>query len=434
MNIFNDLIETRKAGKACGLYSVCSSQPAVLDAAFMRASKSKHPVLIEATANQVNQYGGYTGMTPEDFAKNLRQRAERFGVNEGLFAYGGDHLGPFPWRKKKAAEAMKEAETMVKAFVAAGAVKIHLDASMPLADDPKGALNPAVAAQRAAELCFAAEEEFAHNKKLKAKMPPVYVIGTEVPIPGGTAEQGKSMAPVPTKPEDFHETIRLHKEAFVRKGLSAAWSRVIAVVVQPGVEFGAMNVYPYRRKPAKELMQALHAYPSLVFEGHSTDYQQEQSLRMLVEDGVAILKVGPGLTFAMREALFGLAYIDMELSGSSGKPDLIVTLEKAMEFFPESWKDYYAEDNRIEMLFGYSDRVRYYWDNPIVMASVRKLTESLSRKKIPVQLLSQYIPHLQADFFKTHTDMREIPVAVIDTELKKYERACFSESVLKYDI
>ena len=84
------------------------------------------------------------------------------------------------------------------------------------------------------------------------------------------------MAPVPTKPEDFHETIRLHKEAFVRKGLSAAWSRVIVVVVQPGVEFGAMNVYPYRRKPAKELMQALHAYPSLVFEGHSTDYQQEQ--------------------------------------------------------------------------------------------------------------------------------------------------------------
>ena len=75
-----------------------------------------------------------------------------------------------------------------------------------------------------------------------------------------------------------------------------------------------------------------HAYPSLVFEGHSTDYQQEQSLRMLVEDGVAILKVGPGLTFAMREALFGLAYIDMELSGSSGKPDLIVTVEKAMEY------------------------------------------------------------------------------------------------------
>ncbi|WP_428770446.1 class II D-tagatose-bisphosphate aldolase, non-catalytic subunit [Treponema sp. HNW] len=427
MDIFKNLIETKHTKKACGLYSVCSSHPAVLDAAFMRAAKSKHPVLIEATANQVNQYGGYTGMTPEDFGENLRQRSKRFGVSEELFIYGGDHLGPFPWRNKKAADAMKEAVTMIKAFVAAGASKIHLDASMPLADDFKGALDPAIAAQRAAELCLAAEEEFAHNKKLKT--PPVYVIGTEVPIPGGTAEQGKSTAPIPTKPEDFHETIRLHKEAFACKRLTAAWSRVIAAVVQPGVEFGAMHVYPYRRKPAKELMSALHDYPSLVFEGHSTDYQQEQCLRMLVEDGVAILKVGPGLTFAMREALFGLAYIDMELSGNSGKPDLIITLEKTMEFFPDSWKDYYNEDNRVEMLFGYSDRVRYYWDNPIVMSSVRKLMESLSHKKIPVQLISQYIPHLEPAFFSSSTNIREIPSAVIDSELKKYERACLPSSV-----
>ena len=434
MNIFKDLIETRKTGKTCGLYSVCSSQPSVLDTALERAAKSKHPVLIEATANQVNQHGGYTGMTPKIFGEKLRQKAEGLGVPEGLFIYGGDHLGPFPWRKEKASVAMSEAVALVKAFVAAGAGKIHLDASMPVADDPSGALDPAVAADRAAELCLAAEEEFAHNKALKTKNPPVYVIGTEVPVPGGTAEQGKSMAPIPTKPADFHNTVRLHKEAFARKGLSAAWSRVIAVVVQPGMEFNAMHVYPYRRRPAKELMQALHDYPSLVFEGHSTDYQQEDALRMLVEDGVGILKVGPGLTFAMREALFGLSYIDMELSGNSGKPDLITTLEKAMEFFPESWKDYYAKDNRIEMLFGYSDRIRYYWDKPMVVSAVRKLMESLSHKKIPLQLISQYISHLEPAFFSSTINIQEIPSVVVDLEMAKYERACFPESVLKYDI
>ena len=101
MNIFNDLIETRKTGKTCGLYSVCSSQPSVLDTALERAAKSKHPVLIEATANQVNQHGGYTGMTPKIFGEKLRQKAEGLGVPEGLFIYGGDHLGPFHGGRKK---------------------------------------------------------------------------------------------------------------------------------------------------------------------------------------------------------------------------------------------------------------------------------------------------------------------------------------------
>lgn len=425
-NPFGELLEAKKRGSVRGLYSVCSSHPVVLESALSRAAKSGHPVLVEATANQVNQYGGYTGMTPADFARKLAEKASALGVADGLVFFGGDHLGPFPWRGKKAAEAMAESSVLVRAFVAAGAVKIHLDASMPLADDPAGALDPTVSASRAAELCAAAESEFALlSKSNPSATPPVYVIGTEVPVPGGFAGEENSEGPAPTRPEDLRETIRIHREAFMARGLSSAWSRVIAVVAQPGLEFDAMRVYPYRRERAKELSRAITAYPDLVLEGHSTDYQTEDALRSLVEDGVAILKVGPALTFALREALFGLARLDAELSGSAEKPELVATVEKTMESKPGSWKDYYDRDDRIAILFGYSDRIRYYWDDPEVIASVGRLMDSLSRKEIPGQLLSQYVPHLDKDLALGKVDVRRVPSIVVDSELARYERACF---------
>ena len=69
----------------------------------------------------------------------------------------------------------------------------------------------------------------------------------------------------------------------------------------------------YDREKAKELMASIKDFPNLVFEGHSTDYQTKIKLRELIEDGVGILKVGPGLTFAMREGMFALEHIEKEL-------------------------------------------------------------------------------------------------------------------------
>ncbi len=49
---------------------------------------------------------------------------------------GGDHLGPNPWTRLPADQAMEKAAAMVAAYAAAGFTKIHLDASMACADDP----------------------------------------------------------------------------------------------------------------------------------------------------------------------------------------------------------------------------------------------------------------------------------------------------------
>ncbi len=84
----------------------------------------------------------------------------------------------------------------------------------------------------------------------------------------------------------------------------------------------------------------------MVFEAHSTDYQTPESLRALVRDGFAILKVGPGVTFALREALYALADIEAELLPQPKRADLRAVVEAAMLRKPANWDKYYHGDAR----------------------------------------------------------------------------------------
>ncbi len=72
----NPLFDLRKrhlSGMIGGMVAVCSSHPMVLEAAMELAAAETRPLLVEATANQVNQSGGYTGMTPADFSALIRR-------------------------------------------------------------------------------------------------------------------------------------------------------------------------------------------------------------------------------------------------------------------------------------------------------------------------------------------------------------------------
>ena len=85
-------------------------------------------------------------------------------------------------------------------------------------------------------------------------------------------------------------------------------------------------------------MASIKEYPNLIFEGHSTDYQTKLKLRELIEDGVGILKVGPGLTYAMREALFALANIETAVyhGKEEALSNFIDVLEEAMMEEPKN--------------------------------------------------------------------------------------------------
>ena len=226
--------------------------------------------------------------------------------------------------------------------------------------------------------------------------PPVYVIGTEVPPPGGIVSEAGAV-PV-TSVDDLEQTVSLCRESFRARSLQEAWRRVIAVVAQPGVEYGDQQVHAYDRAAAVRLCASARRAPGLVLEGHSTDYQPAALLRQLVEDGVALLKVGPALTFALRECLFSLESIECELLGSRSGTRLSMlsaALERAMLANPVHWKGYYGgtdEEQRISRRFSFSDRSRYYWTVPEVSAAARVLQENLARTGIPLTLLSQYLP------------------------------------------
>ncbi len=397
-NPLRQVVAEHKQGRAVGVCSICSANRFVLEAAMALGKTDPAELLIEATSNQVNQFGGYTGMTPQRFAAYVQAVAGKMGYPYSRVMLGGDHLGPNPWQHERAAVAMARACELARDCIRAGFTKIHLDTSMPCADDPpaaQGGLPMALAVTRAAQLakvCEAASTELPPDATA-----PVYVIGTEVPPPGGAQE--KFAHATPTAVHHARQSIEATRQAFFSNGLAAAWERVIAVVVQPGVEFGEFALTPYRRSPeTAALKQLIEDYPALVFEAHSTDYQSRHALRQLVEDHFAILKVGPWLTLAFREAVFALEHIEREwLAGrkSVQLSQVRAALERAMLARPQHWqKHHHGEENEIAFArrFSYSDRIRYYWNEPEVEAALQLLLANLSQSPVPQTLLSQYLP------------------------------------------
>src|ERR1035437_1017138 len=108
-NALQNLAVARRAGQPKGIYSVCSAHPWVLEAAIDQALEDGSDLLIEATSNQVNHLGGYTGMLPADFRRSVTEMGAGKEFDESRLILGGDHLRPNPWQKLLAAEAMEEA-------------------------------------------------------------------------------------------------------------------------------------------------------------------------------------------------------------------------------------------------------------------------------------------------------------------------------------
>jgi D-tagatose-1,6-bisphosphate aldolase subunit GatZ/KbaZ len=381
------LVKDRADGKIYGMYSACTANEYVIEAVLQRASRSGTVALIEATANQVNQFGGYTGMTPADFVAFVQGIAGRAGFPAERLILGGDHLGPLVWQGEPAESAMAKSAALVTDYVKAGFTKLHLDTSMKLGgDDPSARLSDDAIAARAAALA-----KVAHEALPDGAATPVFVIGSEVPIPGGEQETVSSLSV--TTVGDMKNTIGAFERAFASEGISQLWDSVVALVVQPGVEFGDDAIFPYDRAAAAELSKELNNYPSLVFEGHSTDYQPPGKLREMVEDGICVLKVGPALTFYLREALFALEAIEQALCEGSELSGFAGAMERAMLESPGNWQKYYPgtrEEQAFKRRYSYSDRCRYYL--PLLGDVIGKLLGNLSSVKIPVSLLSQFMP------------------------------------------
>ena len=389
-----EMMEKRRQGIKCGIPSYCTANELALEIAIRRAKMLNQPVLIEATANQVNQYGGYTGMLPKDFYKLVLDMAAEIDLPEQMVILAGDHLGPLTWQNLPEAEAMEKSIELVYQYTRAGFTKIHLDTSMKVADDAEGLLSTEVIARRGATLYKAAIKGY---EELKAEKPdairPVFVIGSEVPIPGGAQEAEDSLAV--TSVEAFKDTVATYKRVWEEEGVGAGMEDVIAVVVQPGVEFGDDQVFLYDHDAAADLCAALKEFPEVCFEGHSTDYQSAKCLKAMVEDGIAILKVGPALTYGLREALFSMSLMENELVPAEERSNFIDVLENTMLANPGNWQKHYHGDEKqlhLARKYSFSDRARYYMGQPEVLEAMDKLFTNLNTYKIPLNMLHQYMP------------------------------------------
>jgi D-tagatose-1,6-bisphosphate aldolase subunit GatZ/KbaZ len=405
MSILRDLILRNRAGEAIGLPCFCTANEHVLLAVLAYAKRTGLPTVIEATCNQVNQYGGYTGMTPADFMEWLSGMAADAGVPMNQLILGGDHLGPNVWKNEPLDVAMEKSRELVKSYVQAGFKKIHIDTSMACGGEP----NPTFAqiAERAADLCEVAEKYAPDPSKL------FYIIGTEVPTPGGETEEPNTLDV--TSVARFHDTIQTHRDAWNTRGLDAAWDRVVSVVTQPGVDFGHTSVYPFLPVKAAPLREAIIDEVGLTYEAHSTDYQSTNALSDLVKNHFFFLKVGPELTFRFREAIWALAQIEEEIINDP-KSLILETFEQQMTKDPGYWVNYYnGSDKELRILrtYSYSDRIRYYWTDPEISKSLNLLIANLEQVNLPESIVSQAFMGL--DF----GEVPETPLALIELHIQR---------------
>lgn len=429
-NPLKEMVIKRQNGIFCGIPSFCCANKIVIEAILSQAQRFGDTPLIEATSNQVNQDGGYMDMTPQDFTDYVYHIADKLGISREKIYLGGDHMGPLPWVGLPAAEAMEKAKVLVSLCVKAGYKKIHLDTSMRLGDDSRTErLSDDVIAERGAVLYQACEEAYLELKKQNPnEIHPVFVIGSEVPVPGGINEDEAEGMEL-TKPSDFEHTLMAYRKKFHEMGLDSAWEHIIAIVVQPGVEFGDDTIHHYNRADAMDLCNTLKKYPDIVFEGHSTDYQSPASLKQMVEDGIAVIKVGPALTFALREGLFALNMIEEELIDDPAKlSHFRDVLEHEMMEDPKNWNKYYfgsEKEQAIKRKYSFSDRSRYYMSRPAVETARKKLFENIDNLEIPLSMLKQYMPlqYIKVRDGKLSMKARELAKDSVVTLVEDYNYA-----------
>ncbi|EEZ2416716.1 hypothetical protein E9C78_001970 [Escherichia coli] len=227
---------------------------------------------------------------------------------------------------------------------------------------------------------------------------PVIIAGT----PGTFTHAGTEnlLALVSAMAKQYHHPLAIHLDHHTKfddiaqKVRSGVRSVMIAIVVQPGVEFDHSNIIHYQPQEAQPLAQWIEN-TRMVYEAHSTDYQTRTAYWELVRDHFAILKVGPALTFALREAIFALAQIEQELIAPENRSGCLAVIEEVMLDEPQYWKKYYRtgfNDSLLDIRYSLSDRIRYYWPHSRIKNSVDTMMVNLEGVDIPLGMISQYLP------------------------------------------
>ncbi len=155
----------------------------------------------------------------------------------------------------------------------------------------------------------------------------------------------------------------------------------------------------------------------------------QDALGQLVRDHFAILKVGPAVTFALREALWALDAIEREWIAPERAARLRQVTLECMRSDPRHWVRHYPGDvaqRDFHLDYSLSDRIRYYWTRPEVIAAQQKLFANLVENPPPAALLSQYFPESYPAIRSGHLEAGPEALVIdrIGRVLDGYRAAC----------
>jgi D-tagatose-1,6-bisphosphate aldolase subunit GatZ/KbaZ len=356
--------------------SFCTSNIFVLKSLLSFCKKKKLPILIETTSNQVNQHGGYSGNKPKDFIRKMNNLAKKMQFNKKNIFYGGDHLGPLPWKLSNSSVALKKSIELVNLYIAAKYQKIHIDTSIECNDD-KTLTNK--------EVFLRAQYILKKLKNKRIIKNTFLVFGTEVPLAGGNNNKkikSTMFKKIIDEYNNFSKLLKFENLPIKNFGL----------VIEPGMKFMHKNVTkPYLKN--FKLKKLFSKKNNFFYEAHSTDYQSFITLRNLVKNNFKILKVGPELTFNLLKSFLFMEKV--EKKKYSKRSNFKKTILDEMFTSDQYWRDYFKNVSKKELkkniINSYYDRTRYYLDNKKVLNSIKVLENNINRidQKQIIQLLTK---------------------------------------------
>ncbi|MFL2882670.1 MAG: class II D-tagatose-bisphosphate aldolase non-catalytic subunit [Pelagibacteraceae bacterium] len=392
------------------LPSFCTSNFDVLKIIMLFSKFNNLPILIESTSNQVNQNGGYTGLTPSKFAKKVYSLSSSLKLNKKKILLGGDHLGPLPWKNLSKKKALANAKILVKNCLKAKYKKIHIDTAIICKDEKK--ITRADIISRCKLIL--------NNIKDKELKNTFLVVGTEVPFAGG----GQNSKIVPTKISSIKEEYDQYKILFDNRKLIK--NKKFSMVIEPGIEFFHNKV---KRTNLKDFKKKLNFSKKNKFsyEAHSSDYQKEKDLRKLVKNNFQFLKVGPELTYFFSKSIFAMENIEKKLFKRVS--NLKYKFDKVMKNNKKYWKLYYrGKPAKIEYLKfnSYLDRIRYYWNFSEINKSKLILESNINKIENNI-FLRVFKLNKKQILIKKKLNLKNFDMIVyifLSKTLEKYYRAC----------
>ena len=350
------------------IFAACPNSRAVIRASICAAKRNKGPIKFAATLNQVDQDGGYTGMTQKQFVETIRKEAERVNFT-GPVIIAIDHGGPWlrdnqrteKWSLQKTMNWVKKSFTDA---IDAGYDLIDVDPTIDMELAEGEMISIGVVVDRTVELIKHCE---IHRREWA--LPPVsYEVGTEE-VHGGLADL-----------KVFREFFELMKQGLATVGLADVWP--CFVVGKVGTDLHTTMFDP---DTARTLTGIAAEYGSLI-KGHYTD--NVENPEGYPATGMGAANIGPEFTEREYDALEELDTLEQKMAGEGKieeKSGMIASLWKAV-IDSGRWTKWVSGNESPDDFASISDErqqwlvktgCRYIWEVPAVMAAREKLYQNL---------------------------------------------------------